>query len=190
VTDIEREWLRVEAWLHARARPLHDALAVGAKPEALDALEAALAVKLPPDARALYALRDGQAVGSVSVLPGWEWLGLGGILEQWRIWKGLLDAGEFKDARSEPAEGIRDDWWHPRWIPFTHNGAGDHLCLDLMPAPGGRAGQVITMWHDDAPRERLASSLTAWVRELADKLDAGRYVYVDEEGTLLDADEV
>ena len=64
---------------------------------------------------------------------------------------------------------MRDLWWSPRWIPLTGNGAGDHLCVDLDPAPGGAPGQVITMWHMDDVREVKAAGWAAWLEGVAKK---------------------
>jgi cell wall assembly regulator SMI1 len=57
---------------------------------------------------------------------------------------------------------VRDDWWNPRWIPFTHDGGGNHLCLDLDPAEGGAVGQVISMWHDSGERAVQGHSFGEW----------------------------
>jgi molybdopterin molybdotransferase len=57
---------------------------------------------------------------------------------------------------------VRSDWWNPCWIPFTHDGGGNHLCLDLDPAAGGAGGQVITLWHDGGARALAGSSFGEW----------------------------
>jgi cell wall assembly regulator SMI1 len=55
------------------------------------------------------------------------------ILGQWQELKALLDSGDFADLAAAPAPDVQDAWWSPAWIPFATNGAGDHLCLDLVP---------------------------------------------------------
>ncbi|KWE64809.1 hypothetical protein WL77_20605 [Burkholderia ubonensis] len=74
-------------------------------------------------------------------------------------------AGERADAlvAIEPEPGIRGDWYNLKWIPLTHNGSGDHLCVDLDPDEGGRIGQVIRVWHDSPERELVAKRVGEWL---------------------------
>ena len=66
-----------------------------------------------------------------------EFLSCEEIVSQGKTWKELLDGGDFKDTFYGSDDGIKNDWWNPKWIPFAHNGGGDHLCLDLDPASSG-----------------------------------------------------
>ncbi len=116
-----------------------------------------------------------------------EFLSCEEIYSQWLVWKELLDGGDFKDISSEPEKGVKNDWWNPKWIPFTHNGGGDHLCLDLDPAVSGSAGQVITMWHDMEMREVKAGSFGEYFDTYVAGVLAGKYVYSEEYGGLVDA---
>ncbi|WP_374196413.1 SMI1/KNR4 family protein [Burkholderia sp. Se-20378] len=95
------------------------------------------------------------------------------ILAQWRIWKGLVDGGDFDGVESEPDPGIGDDWYNLKWIPFTHDGSGNHLCIDLDPADDGFSGQVIRVWHDDARRERIAGGFSEWLARIAGEGQSG-----------------
>ena len=108
---------------------------------------------------------------------GCELLSLSRIREEWNAWKGLLDRGTFEDFRSDSDGRVVKDWWHARWVPLTHDGAGNHYCLDLNPGPEGRAGQIIQMWHDDSERPVVAPSYRAWLAAFADALEAGEDVY-------------
>ncbi len=56
-------------------------------------------------------------------MDAWEFLSLSRMLDEWRIWKGLLDGGDLAGAKSEPEEGVADDsddWWNPKWVPLTY----------------------------------------------------------------------
>jgi len=107
-------------------------------------------------------VHNGQHGNSHGLFDECEFLSTSRILQEWQIWKGLLDGGDFADAESNAQRGIRPVWWSPAWIPFTYNGAGDHLCLDLDPASEGTSGQVISLWHDDDLREKHAESFARW----------------------------
>jgi cell wall assembly regulator SMI1 len=106
------------------------------------------------------------------------------MLDEWRIRKGLLDGGDLAGAKSEPEEGVADDsddWWNPKWVPLTYSGSGDHHCPDLAPTPGGEVGQIILMYHDVPTRQVVARSFGAWLEALAADLEAGRYVYYEDQ---------
>jgi cell wall assembly regulator SMI1 len=45
----------------------------------------------------------------------------------------------------------------------TYDGCGNHHVIDLAPAPGGIRGQLLSLWHDDDPRQVVAESFLAWL---------------------------
>lgn len=174
-------WQRIEAWIEAQASPLRAALGPPASEQDLRRAEQALRVELPETFKDLYRVHDGER-GYVGLLGGRELLSIERILDEWNVWKGLLDGGDFVGIESQPEGPIRRDWWNPRWIPISHNGAGDHLCLDLDPASGGIRGQIIEFWHDAAERRVVAPGIGELMEGLATDLEAGRYVW--REGSL------
>ena len=56
--------------------------------------------------------------------------------------------------------------------------------LDFDPGEGGTFGQIIDHSHEIGPRSLLAASWSEWLHQLADDLEAEKYVYVDEEQTV------
>src|SRR5262245_49372290 len=143
-------WDRIHRWLGANAPEVLESLQPGASDAAIGQVEAALGVTLPEDVKAAYRIHDGQA-GSMP--PGflycWEWLSLERMLSTWKCGKDLLDNGTFSaEVKSHPTGPIRDDWWHPKWVPVTCDGGASHHCLDLAPKRGGVVGQVILWWND------------------------------------------
>lgn len=182
---MDQVWERIEAALAERFPELLATLNPGASEEAIVASEAALGIRFPDDFRLSVKRHDGQGafrrlMGVGPLLP------LEGIVVQWQVWKELLDDGTFEDDgepfESMPHPGVKPDWWNARWIPITHDGSGNHDCLDLDPADGGSSGQVIEMWHDDDIRPLNAPSLTAWLTEFLEELEAGELVLTDEYG--------
>ncbi|WP_249180811.1 SMI1/KNR4 family protein [Burkholderia cenocepacia] len=165
--DLRDTWQWLDAAFAADASRLPGGLNGPASDDDIAALQVALGATLPDALVDSLRIHDGQAAlgeafsGSDALLSARE------ILAQWRIWKGLVDAGDFGDMTSEPDAGIADDWYNLKWIPFTHDGSGNHLCVDLDPAEGGVAGQVIRVWHDDARRERIARSFPEWLAGIA-----------------------
>lgn len=181
-------WIAFEGWLGQNWPEGLKDLNPPATDDEISALEASLGVSLAPDFVEFLKLHNGQKGTSGGLFDNSEFLSTAAILEQWTVWKELLDSGEFDGIKSEPDVGVRDDWWNAKWIPFTHNGGGDHYCLDLAPGADGSLGQVITMWHDMGARDVEASSFKQWFTKYVDAVLAGKYVYSEDFGGLIDAD--
>jgi cell wall assembly regulator SMI1 len=73
-------------------------------------------------------------------------------------------------------------------VPIADNGGGDYFCLDLAPARGGTAGQIIIFFHDMKGRPRIARSYEAWLEELAKGFESGRYI-LDEDNGIVEAED-
>lgn len=197
MTDISATWQRIETWLSHNAPQVTPGLAPGATDAQIAATERTLGVILPEEVRAFYRIHDGQrtdrslggVVGGVFA-PGGDFLSLARIVDEWTVWKDLLDSGAFDGIWSDPQPGIKPDWWNPRWIPITYDGSGNHFCLDLDPAPGGTAGQIITMWHDGGEREVMAASFIDWLTQLADEYERGEWVYSEDDGGVVRLEDV
>jgi cell wall assembly regulator SMI1 len=181
-------WKQFEDWLSVHWPDGLAALNPSATNEEIYALEEALGTKLPPAFIDCLKVHNGQSDCAGGLLDNSEFLSTGAILDQWRIWKDLLDSGDFDGIESEPQAGIRSDWWHARWIPFTHNEGGDHYCVDLAPDVGGHAGQIVTMWHDMGERRIQAESFDVWFKEYVSAVVSGEYIYSEDFGGFVHKD--
>lgn len=172
-------WDHIHAWLEENAPLVRASLRPPATMARIRATEKELGVRFPEDVRRCYLLHDGQNADSRGFPPaflhGWEWLSLERMVDEWRVWKDLVDAGDLVDCVTEPDAGVREDWYHPGWVPITYSGCGDHHCLDLAPAPGGTVGQIIEVWHDMASRPVVAPSFIRWLEHFAAELEEGDY---------------
>ncbi len=176
-------WARIEAWLAGHNPALHRSLRPPAAGADLAALEAAVGAGLPADFRDSWRVHDGtgdvegnlvpardapgDVYGNATMPGGYYLMPCSEIASEWQSWKRLADVGEFAGRESRGGRGVQRAWWHPGWVPFASNGGGDSICLDLAPGPGGTAGQVITMSHETAEREVLASSFGRWLAGVA-----------------------
>ncbi len=184
-------WNRLKTWLEQNAPELLETLQPAASEKKIAALEQHLGVRLPEDYRAFLALTDGQKEYAEFNFHDGELLSTKSIKTQWNIWKELLDDGTFEDSTSQPQLGIRGDWWNARWIPFTHDGGGNHLCLDLDPAKGGAVGQIISMEHDNGERLIMFNNFSHWLEQLLEDLQSGEIVFDTEEyNSLVHADDL
>jgi cell wall assembly regulator SMI1 len=182
-------WTRFEVWLAEHWPEGLASLNAPATDEQIVRLQEALGLTLPDDYVACLKIHNGQAADVGGMFEGSEFLSTDEILAQWTIWKDLLDSGDFIGIKSDPSNGVRDDWWNASWIPFTYNGSGDHLCLDLAPHVCGSSGQVITMWHDSSERELLAPNFRSWFNSYLKRVFSGDVVYSDEYGGLINSED-
>jgi len=148
--------------LTAKSRLCGATLLPGARASVLHQAESTLGVALPAQVRALFRLHDGGG-GSLR-LDGHDLLSLEQMVQLWRTWRDLKDKGLLEGLRGRPGPGVRPDFWQPRWIPFTFGIHSAH-CLDLDPAPGGEAGQVILLLEADDRRPLVAPDLLSFLRQ-------------------------
>ncbi|NLR78558.1 SMI1/KNR4 family protein [Chitinophaga eiseniae] len=183
---MQQYWIRWENWMTQHAPRLLNLLRSGASFESVESLEKLIGTALPPAFKTFYAIHDGQQKARAGLIDADQLLSMEDITAQWYHWKDQLDAGTFtwrdEPIQSTPDTGIKNDWWNPLWIPFTSDGFGNHLCIDLDPAPGGKHGQIITLWHDDSHRAILAPSFEAWLEDYLTALEKGEYIFVKKWG--------
>ncbi len=182
---METTWNKIKTWLQQNAPDIHDELNQGATPQDFCLLEELTGASLPEDFKFFYRIHNGQDSISDTLTEMGELLSIERISDEWRIWKSLLDKNSFENSQPQPDEGVQNTWWHPHWIPITYDGAGNHFCMDLAPAPKGTTGQIITMWHDSNERQIVANSFTEWINQFAHDLDAQKYEYSEEAGGII-----
>jgi cell wall assembly regulator SMI1 len=158
-------WEKLEEFLKINNNELFFDLNPPATETEISKLENQLGVLLPLDFKKCLKVHNGQKGDANGLFRDLEFMSTHRILNEWLVWKDLLDSGDFNNKKSTPASGIKSDWWNPKWIPFTYNGGGDHLCLDLDPTHEGHTGQIITLWHDDDARKNKAQNFKMWFEE-------------------------
>jgi len=172
---MEKIWNRIDSWLQANLPEIYSDLLPGATEEEIRLAEEHMGVYFPEDVKISYRIHNGQIGDESPLLGEWELLSLEDMINQWNIMKKLFDAGKFTNIASKPIGPVRADWWNIKWVPVAYNGAGDLYCLDLAPASGGEVGQIISFWHMDEKRERLASNFRNWLHRYADDIENGKY---------------
>ena len=178
-------WERFEIWIKANTNQLYSRLNDGASTEEIQKTESNLEVKLPKDLVDFYKIHNGQVTDTGGLINMDELVSLEEIVRQWTVWHELLKSGDFDGIVSEPSKGVKNDWWNEKWIPITHDGGGNHICIDLDPAKGGTIGQIIHMWHDSAERELIAHSFSEWIENYVNDLENGEYCYSDDWGGII-----
>ncbi len=140
----------------------------------IDDIQKKLNVEFSEEIIDFYTIANGQAEMSDYFVYGHELLSLQGIFSEWKIWKKMSDKGLFcknKTPLKAVAEtGIKANWWNPKWLPITHDGAGNHFCLDFDPDVNGISGQIITLHQDSNKRLLAANSLYDFFNEYYKKI--------------------
>jgi cell wall assembly regulator SMI1 len=154
---------RMDRWLAANRPDYYALLQPGAIDAELDAFEDQFALKLPAAIRALYRWRSGQDPGSSKPLQMNRTFS---TLEEVRSTKAELDSMIGFDF-DDPA------YWRRGWVPFLHNGAGSHLCLDMAGEDGGQPGQLVGFWKRDEDRPVEFPSVEAWLADLVASMEDG-----------------
>ena len=166
---IEKQWTNFKNRLKIQNQPLLADLNPPATDATISLIEEKIGIKLPMDFIHCLKVHDGQKGKQEGLFSGLEFLSSTRILAEWMVWQRLFENGDFDGFQVQSGAGIQPVWWNPRWIPFTYNGMGDHLCLDLDPASGGQVGQVIAIWHDDGARKKKADNFAQWFEMVVDQ---------------------
>lgn len=177
ITSVAESWKRIESALARDYPAIRKSLKKGANEKALSKLEKQIGNKLPDDVRASLSKYNGQkdyqCIYSTSSHGDFFLLSTTEIASDWKVWKELVQMGEFDSQISRPDKGVSNDWFNLGWIPLFSNGGGDSVCVDLAPAKGGKKGQMILMDHESSARKRLASSFKEFLSHVADKVEDG-----------------
>jgi cell wall assembly regulator SMI1 len=181
-------WLTLEHWLEQHLPEVLTDLHLGCSSEALDELEQHLGCSLPADFKALYRRHNGQRGEATGIWCGLPFLSLDALYDQWRTWRDLAEefaqeAEEFGDencatditGESFPANAVKPIYINLKWIPFVHDGSGNHLGIDLDPGPAGTCGQVINFGTDEHDKFVLAPSLQEFLGWVIQQYQNGNY---------------
>ena len=63
------------------------------------------------------------------------------------------------------------------WVGFAWDIGGNAVCLDFVPRPSGRVGQIILFDHESGMRQWLAPSFGVWMEMIVSDLETGRLVW-------------
>lgn len=164
-------WKCIHSWLEANAPKGHGSLRPGASIEAIREAEVAMGLTLPSEVRESYAIHDGQATepGLIGG-EGWCLFSLRAMVNSWQTW-----------SRFDPRFAHR--------LPVAFGGAGDTIFVELD--PGSEVPEsVIVQRNDRDEPDPVAPSFRRWLENFTDQLEDGEFVYSEEHGGIVYADEV
>lgn len=184
-TNVQDLWERIEAWLQREAPEELLSLQPGATDWELQEAETVLGITLPEEVKASYRIHNGGALIADPTTSDWWWelLCLEDIVRDWNLFR-RFDHGLL--APLQPEEQVQSRNWDLQWIPIleAHTLTRQRLCLDLAPGPAGHAGQIIEVDWTNCARPVIAPSFRDLLVIFASDLEAGHYMWNEEEGTL------
>jgi cell wall assembly regulator SMI1 len=162
---IAESWRRIDSWLAREAPEVAASLGAGASPEDLDAAD------LPRELRDSMAIHQAQR-DELCLFEGQSLLGVAESLEERR---GML---RLREEFESDYRAIGSEYWGLDWFPFLSDRSGSYLCVET------RSGRVIAFVHDQPDRLVVASSVDAFLRQIADAMESDECV-VDDVGVWL-----
>jgi cell wall assembly regulator SMI1 len=178
VSAIAGAWRRIEAWIKTNAP--NTRLGPPASREALDELAKTIGRRVPDSLAESLRIHDGASFEIDLPYGDWKLSSASTSAEDWTSLVEIhaeLDVTYGVENRRHRATGpVSPVPWRAEWIPFASNGAGDRLCVDMAPAPGGHLEQVIVYMRDAAPHEVLSPSIGDVLERFADGLESGAYM--------------
>jgi cell wall assembly regulator SMI1 len=180
---METIWKRISSWFEVND-PNFEPFPPGASEAKIQETERIIRVHFPSALRESYLVHDGTGDISAWFLNQYL-LSLAEIAAKFTMMTGIIEAGIFANFPVSPTGPIKPVRWSRRWIPISDDGAGDYLCVDLDPDPGGEVGQVIKTNHEIGPERVLAKGFREFLSGFADDLETGKYKYVEDRESIV-----
>ena len=168
----ETVWAPIERALSAQQGESDASLGDGASDEDLSKLRASLApFELPEDFVAAWKQHDGEALGrEATVVRGRLLLPLRAIASEYAT---MREVAERETYDVDADAGVRRELFAKGWLPIVLlGGASDFHCIDLDPAEGGIAGQIIEVSHEITARRVVAKDLASYFAAMAQRIGA------------------
>lgn len=125
-------------------------------------------LKFPSDLKEWYLCNNGEEEYGISIL-GLRFLPLNEMYREWKVWEDLReDWNEEEGYTSYPDGYIKKMYINRHWIPFSHDGGGNHIGIDLDPDKKGTYGQIINFGRDEEDKFVIASTLKDFLQLLID----------------------
>lgn len=158
----------------------------GASETELLELEEKIGFTLPSDFKAFYQTYNGQDDCADDLFDFFSLCTLEKISCYWNAFK--VNEDDFLAIEADSDAEIQNIWGCSMWIPFAASADGHFLCIDFSPAENGTDGQIITFWYNSPERQLIAPSFTDFIVEYTRNIQAGIYVYKQDDGSIVRKD--
>lgn len=177
-------WMEeIKSILRTELSSLEDFLLPPAGDVEIAQVEQAMNISFPDELKQLYHTHNGESRNGPGLFFGLQFLSLDEMLSEWRIWSDLQEEyADMGDHYSIPSGWVKEQYINRNWIPFCHDGGGNHLGIDLDPDEHGVVGQVINFGRDEETKFVIARHLGEFIHFMRDTLREGNYTVEQEEG--------
>ena len=155
-----------------------------ATPTQIDEVASQLPFAFPDELRQLYGVHDGEA-NERGLFFGLPLVALTTALDDWQVWADLASE-DFSDMDeriiSVPKGHIKKIYASTHYFPFSNDGGGNNIAVDLDPNREGTKGQIINIGSDESTRYVIAPSLEDFLAFCIYQIDIGNYAIKDDEG--------
>jgi cell wall assembly regulator SMI1 len=180
---MNKVWGRIESWLRTNAPPVFDSFQVAVTESQISETETFLGIQFPDSVKNFFSLHNGQKQNSIGgYVYGHRFMSIEQIKFEWEMFKSVFDKREFDGIDVESDSGIQHTIWNPKWIPLTTDGKGSYDVLDLDPTEQGKSGQIIHMLAKGDKRILMAESFELWLKQFAETLESGDFIYIENQG--------
>ena len=183
--SVKQSWRRIRKWYEANIPDeFLEEFKNTAPPATIDEIsdcESILGVKLPDSVRDSYLIYNGD--GDLWTFSFAPLIPLERIANIWERRKAILESGGWvENVVTKCHRAIRKKYWDVKWIPIADNMSGSCFCVDLNPTKSGISGQVFRFIRERGPVDRVANSFADMLLIFAERLEAGKYQWSDENG--------
>jgi cell wall assembly regulator SMI1 len=172
--EIERSisdiWKEIESWYQVNSPRLFSYLAPGTSDQTIEKLERLINLSLPDDYKASLKCHNGG-----SLINNYMYYSVSEVMEKWKTLKKQLERHAFPEWDSQGEDRIKNQWWHPGWIPVADHLSGALICIDLAPGARGQLGQIIEFDYREGPALTDFASFADWMIFFRDRLTIGYY---------------
>ncbi|WP_411349958.1 SMI1/KNR4 family protein [Paenibacillus sp. WLX2291] len=177
-------WMEeIKSILRTELSSLEDFLLPPAGDVEIAQVEQAMNITFPDEWKQLYHTHNGESRSGPGLFFGLQFLSLNEMLSEWKIWSDLeSDYQELGDHYSIPSGWVKEQYINRKWIPFCHDGGGNHLGIDLDPDENGVVGQVINFGRDEETKFVIAHNLGEFIHFMRNTVREGNYTVEQEDG--------
>jgi cell wall assembly regulator SMI1 len=172
---VTESFAKFQAWMLENAPDVN--FHPPANPAAIENFSAKSSLNLPEDLRQILLISDGETRKSAGAIGNWRLMPIAEIQAAWGWITRVTAIGAFSELKTQTSPYLNDAWWHPGWVPFVSNDAGDYFCIDTQPPDHDRYGQILLFFQDRPERPLVAASLGAWLDRVIRDLSDGVYTY-------------
>lgn len=178
MSNVEKSWDRIHAWLGLNANNILQSLQEPANLTHISTLEDLVGTTLPQQLTELYSKHNGiNPDFCANLIYGINFIPVENTIEQINDYGSVSDQLSLKYADA----GIVPSYtFGKKRVPIADDSGACLLCVDLDPSEHGIFGQVILLDHDSGVALKLADSIDELLEKFAEDLESGKYTLLPE----------